>query len=142
MIFSEAPADFKKGYGVVACYVLHDGKFILLHRHAHKSNGDRWGLPAGKIDSGETREQAMVREIKEETGLEISESDLGYFDSVFVRHENRDFEYHMFSTILEEKPEIKISDAEHKDFVWVTPDEALKMNLILNLDECIKLFFV
>lgn len=141
MIFKKRPDDFKSGMSVVACYIENDGKFVMLHRHPHKSNGDRWGLPAGKIDLGETMYESMVREIREETGIEIQENDLNYFDSLFVRHEDRDFEYHMFSTQLKGKQEIVLSESEHKDFVWTTPEEALSMNLIYDLDECIRLFY-
>ena len=141
MLFKTPPADFKKWADVVACYVQNGGDIILLHRHAHKSNGNTWGLPAGKIDAGETMHQAMRREIREETGIEIPETDLVYFDSVFVRHEGRDFHYHMFSTTLGERPEIRLSPSEHKAAVWVSPREALSMNLIFDLDECIRLFY-
>lgn len=73
MIFQEAPIDFNKEIDVVGCYVQYDGKFVLLHRQPHKTNGNRLGLPAGKVDPGETVHRAMSREIKEETGLDISE---------------------------------------------------------------------
>lgn len=141
MIFREPPADFDKSMEIVACYVEHGGEFILLHRHPHKSNGNRWGLPAGKVDSGETKHQAMAREIREETGLEISEEKLNYFDSLYVRHEGRDFFYHMFSTALEHKPDVVISPKEHKAYIWTSPRDSLGMDLIFDLDECTKLFY-
>jgi 8-oxo-dGTP pyrophosphatase MutT (NUDIX family) len=141
MIFREQPTDFKKGMSVVACYLEHNGTFVLLHRHVNKSNGDKWGLPAGKMEKGESMQQAMRREILEETGLDVPEERLNYFDSLFVRHENRDFEYHMFSTDLKDKPRIVLSSSEHKDSRWVTPEESLEMNLIYDLDECTRLFY-
>ncbi len=141
MIFRKEPLDFKKEIDVVGCYVQHDGKFVLLHRHAHKTNGNTFGLPAGKMDKDENIHQAMSREVREETGLEIPENDLEYFDSLFVRNEGHDIVYHMFSVSLADKPEIKINDLEHKAFVWVSPSESLQMKLIHDLADCTKLFY-
>lgn len=51
-----------------------DGRLLLLH---HIFRGDRpWGLPAGFVNRGETPEEAAVRELAEETGIEISPSQL------------------------------------------------------------------
>lgn len=141
MTFTEAPPDFKKEVDVVACFVQHDGKFVLLHRQGHKTHGNTFGLPAGKVDSGETIQQAIGREIKEETGLDIAEENIIYVSSVFVRNQGHDIHYHAFETHLPTKPEIRISPNEHKGYKWVTPDEALKMDLIHDLDECITTYF-
>lgn len=141
MIFKQPPVDFKKEIDVVGCYVQYDGKFILLHRHAHKTNGDKLGLPAGKVDTGEHIHRAMSREIKEETGLDIAEQDLIYIDSVFVRNEGHDIHYHMFATNLSEKPNVLINPHEHQGYVWVSPSEALTMNLIHDMDECIRIYY-
>jgi 8-oxo-dGTP diphosphatase len=141
MIFETKPEDFNKSMDIVACYVEHDGKFILLHRHAHKSSGDRWGLPAGKVDPGETRTQALQREIREETGISIPEEEFRYFNTFIVRHPTIDFEYHLFSVSLSEKPEVTINEKEHQAFVWVTPAESLKMNLVIDQGECTRRFY-
>ncbi len=117
MISKEKPVGFKKEIEVVACYIQYDNKFVLLHRHDHKSSGNKFGLPAGKVDIGETIHQAMRREIYEETGLEIPENKLEYFDSLYVQNEGHDIYYHTFFITFDKKPEIKISSSEHKDFI-------------------------
>src|SRR5258708_4502108 len=109
MMYKDQPADFKKEIDVVGCYIQCDGKILLLHRQAQKTNGNTWGMPAGKIDLGESISQAMEREIREETGLEIPESALTYFDSRYVRNQGHDLIYHMFSTKLDQSPEITLS---------------------------------
>ncbi|MFZ2682024.1 MAG: NUDIX hydrolase [Patescibacteria group bacterium] len=141
MIFQEAPKDFNKEIDVVGCYVQHDGKFVLLHRQPHKTNGNKLGLPAGKVDPGETIHRAMSREIKEETGLDISEEDLEHIGTVFVRNEGHDIGYHMFIARLSTQPEIIVNLKEHQAYVWVSPIEALKLDLIHDLDECIKTYY-
>ena len=115
MIYSTEPAGFKRGIDVVGCYIEHAGTFLLLYRQPHKPNGNKWGMPAGKVDIGETKNQAMIREVREETGIEIAEADLQYFDSVFVQHEGTDFIYHMFSVQLIEQPKLRLVHKNIRD---------------------------
>ncbi len=142
MIFQTPPPDFKKRFDIVGCFLEHDGKFVLLHRHDHKASGGKWGLPAGKMDEGETPQEAVLREIKEETGLQLPAAQVRYHSSRYVRDGDFDIEWHMFGASLAEKPEITVNPYEHSEFRWVTPAEALRMdNLIHDLDGCIKLFY-
>jgi len=61
----------KPGVSVVA-YEKQTGKILLCKRHATSSFGDMWCLPCGYIDLGETHYQAIVREVKEESGFDIA----------------------------------------------------------------------
>ena len=69
MISEVKPKNFAPKYEVVGCFVEHNGKILLLHRQDNILQGNTWGLPAGRIEPGESPEEAMVREIKEETGF-------------------------------------------------------------------------
>ena len=141
MIFKEKPADFDKRFDIVGCFLEHDGRFVLLHRHPHKANGGKWGLPAGKREEGEDIAAAVLREVKEETGLELRESAVHHFDSVYVRDGAFDIEWHMFFARVEGRPDIKVNPYEHAAFAWASPAEALEMNLIHDLAESIELFY-
>lgn len=135
------PENFNASFETVSCFCEYDGKFLLLHRQDHKSEGNKWGVPAGKIDAGENALKAMVREIKEETGFNIPSQQLIYFNKVYVRYPDYDFVYYMFHTILNQQQKVKINHKEHKNFKWVSPESALKMDLVLDLDKCVKLFY-
>ncbi len=141
MIFKSPPDNFKKELDVVVCYIEHCGYFVLLHRNTNKKFGDKFGLPAGKVDDKESPAEAMQREIFEETGIKVKEEDLKYFNTLYVRGGGSDFVYHMFSLSLDQRPEIKLSPSEHKGFLWVTPEESLGLDLIHDLDECTRLFY-
>ncbi len=54
---------------VVDAIIVNRGKILLIKRAAHLSNGGKWAIPGGFLDRDETCEQAVVREVKEETGL-------------------------------------------------------------------------
>lgn len=142
MVYKTAPKNFKPKFEIVSCYVEHDGKILLLHRHKEKSQGEKWGVPAGKMDKGEEVTKAMIREAREETGIAIEPSELEYLNKVFVRYPDYDFVYHMFRLKLPSKHSVKLSPKEHQDFCWLTPREALKMNLVDDLGACIKLSYL
>ena len=62
-----------KHYDVVAAVVVHDGKYLCMQkcrtRYAYTS--EKWEFPGGKIEQGETPEQALVRELEEEMDYEV-----------------------------------------------------------------------
>jgi hypothetical protein len=60
---------------------------------------------------------------------------------VYVQYPDYDFIYHIYHKKLNEKPKIIINPEEHKTYIWRDPKEALKENLIQELDTCIKMFY-
>lgn len=64
---------------VVAAIIKNgEGKILITQRNLKKSQGGLWEFPGGKIEKGETKEEAIIREIKEELTIEINvESYLG-----------------------------------------------------------------
>ncbi len=139
MLYKEQPKNFTPKFEVVSCFVEYKDEILLLLRQDHKPEGNTYGVPAGKVDAGETINQAMKREWWEETQIDLNDAE--YFDKLFVRYPDYDFIYHMYSKRFTERPEVKINPKEHKNYIRKTPQEALKMDLIRDLDECIKLFY-
>ena len=56
------------------CYIEKDGKYLMLHRTKKKNdiNKDKWLGIGGKFEDGESPEECIVREVKEETGLTLN----------------------------------------------------------------------
>ena len=142
MIYNEQPDNFIPDIKVVACLIEYKGKILLLHRHNHKSEGGKWGPPAGKMDKEDKNEKsAMLRELKEETGLVLSEDDLTFHKTFYVVYPNKKYFYHYHRALLKKDVDIIIEKNEHQDFIWMTPEEALKMPLVMDEYYCLKDYY-
>ena len=89
----------------------------------------RWTWPKGKIEKGETPEQAAIREIREETGLKDIElvckiGDVKYFYSLKAELIFKTVYVYLFKHIGREA--LKILHKEIEAGAWFTPDEALR----------------
>jgi mutator protein MutT len=143
VIYFEPTPQFKPRVEVSAVYVEYGDKILLLHRQDNKSQGNKWGIPGGKVNRGETPLQAAIREVKEETGYDISNQAIEVLPTVYIEYNETDhFVYHMFRTQLQEDPgAVKIDFSEHKGFTWVTPADGLKMDLLQDEDPCFRLVY-
>ncbi len=61
---------------VSAALIFRDGQLLITQRHAKSHLGGLWEFPGGKLEAGETFEQCLVREIREELGVEIAVGEL------------------------------------------------------------------
>lgn len=141
MISTTEIENFKKKFDVVSVFIEHEGKVLFLHRQDYKPQGNTWGIVAGKVDAEEDSLDALIRETKEEVGLDIKKEDIKFIEEYYVRYDDYDFKYHTHHVSLKEKPVIRIEQNEHKDSRWVSPQEALLLDLIQDEDVCIKDFY-
>ena len=103
---------------VVAALIWNGDKFMICQRPAHKARGLLWEFVGGKVESGETKEQALIRECQEELAVTLSVGDV-FMDVV---HEYPDLTVHLTlfnATIVEGEPQ----KLEHNDIKWITPSE-------------------
>ncbi|WP_280447109.1 NUDIX hydrolase [Nocardia brasiliensis] len=106
---------------VVGAVVHYDGKILLLQRPTDDFMGGIWELPSGKVDPGEAIDQALIREVKEETGLDITTVTgyLGEFDyQSGSGKKSRQFNF----TVDVEHPE-PVNLTEHDAYAWTSLDE-------------------
>ena len=103
---------------VVAALIWDNDRFMICQRPAHKARGFLWEFVGGKVEPGETKVQALIRECQEELAVTISVGDV--FTN--VTHEYPDLTVHLtlFSAaIAEGEPQM----LEHNDIRWITPSE-------------------
>lgn len=103
---------------VVAALIWKDNKFMICQRPAYKARGLLWEFVGGKVEEGETKEQALIRECREELAVTISVGNV-FMD---VIHEYPDLTVHLTlfnATIAEGVPQ----KLEHNDIQWIKPSE-------------------
>ncbi len=91
---------------------------MICQRPAHKARGLLWEFAGGKVEPGETKEQALIRECQEELAIEVSVGKT-YME---VSHEYPDLTVHLtlFEAQIAEGTPQKL---EHNDIRWITPAE-------------------
>ena len=103
---------------VVAALIWKDERFLACQRPAHKARGLLWEFAGGKVEPGETREQALIRECKEELGVTLE------VGQVFlqVTHAYPDLTVHL--TLFQAKiASGTLQKLEHEDLRWITVNE-------------------
>lgn len=141
MIYQTVPKDFVSDFEVVSCFIEVKGSILLLHRPLYKSEGGKWGVPAGKVEEGEHTNTALIREVAEETGIDLTHEAPKYLTKLYVEHPGHTFVYYMYHLMLSQTPKIVLNQGEHLDFMWCTPERALEHELVTDLDECITMYY-
>ena len=103
---------------VVAALIWDKNKFMICQRPAHKARALLWEFVGGKVELGETKELALIRECQEELAVTLSVGDV-FMD---VAYEYPDITVHLTlfnATIAEGIPQ----KLEHNDIRWITPNE-------------------
>lgn len=102
---------------VVAALIWRNGKFLIGRRPPHKARGLLWEFIGGKVEAGETKEEALVRECREEIGAVVVPG------AVFmeVDHVYPDLTVHLTLFTAELCGEADL--LEHAELRWIAPSE-------------------
>ena len=69
-------------YRIIVAIIRKDDQLLVVNNQS--GQGNRWSLPGGQIESGETLEQALRREVEEETGLTVTSSSFAFLTENFM----------------------------------------------------------
>ena len=103
---------------VVAALIWRGERFLACQRPAHKTRGLLWEFVGGKVEPGETREDALVRECREELAVTVVPRDI----FMEVTHVYPDLTVHL-TLFNADLPEGEPKALEHNDVRWITVDE-------------------
>ena len=103
---------------VVAALIWEKDKFMICQRPVQKARGLLWEFVGGKVEPGETKEQALIRECREELAVTLDVGEI-FMD---VTHKYPDLTVHLtlFNASIREGIPQKL---EHNDIRWITADE-------------------
>ena len=108
----------KKITQVVAALIWEGSRFLICQRPAHKARGLLWEFVGGKVEPGETREEALIRECREELAVELRVDDIYMeVDHVYPDITIRLSLFH--AAIAEGEPQ----KLEHNDIRWILPSQ-------------------
>lgn len=103
---------------VVAALIWDNDKFMICQRPAHKARGLLWEFVGGKVEAGETKEAALIRECQEELAVTLSVGDV--FMEVIHEYPDITVRLTLFNALIAEGVPQKL---EHNDIRWITPAE-------------------
>ena len=118
---SDDPSTSKRLLLVSAAAMINSaGAVLLAQRPQHKSLGGLWEFPGGKVEPGESPEQALVRELKEELGVDVAVESLSPF--AFASHGYEDFHLLMPLYVIRHWQGDPVAH-EAQALAWVKPSE-------------------
>ena len=135
----EKAHDLNKLHWEVSIFIINNKKQVLLEKRApdKRYSPNKWGLCSGHVQSGETIDEAALREIFEEIGLQVSKDDLHILDKMIVT--KRDFNsqiVRVYYAVCDEN-KFKIQQEELTAIKWF--DISKVIDMVKNHDDSITL---
>jgi 8-oxo-dGTP diphosphatase len=120
----------------IACIACLGKKVLIAHRQQTGVMGGKWEFPGGKVEAGETDQQAIIREFREEFGVDVTVGE--HIADAEFEHAGNMSKLHAFRIYV---PHDGISSpyglSEHTEYKWVDPDVIRNLDFV---DSDMKLF--
>ncbi len=139
IVYKNCPKDFVPQVSISAGWLCYGNEFLFLQRTAQSSEAFCWGVPAGKIELNETPNEALAREVFEETGIALSSDKIRYMDTLYISKPSWKYIYHMFFYQFESKPAVNISQ-EHHNYIWISLTSVTDYLLMQGITETLSIF--
>lgn len=111
---------------VVAALIVHQGQVLVTQRKAQDSNGGFWEFPGGKVEQGESLQEALKREIQEELEVQVEVKEL-----IESREMITPTGTHIRLHLLAAHPKtVNFVLREHDDAKWVSPEDLNNVGFI------------
>ena len=130
---SSAYEASEDGFIDVVAGVIRDGEGRYAMIHHMKEN--LWFFPGGKVEKGETQEQALVRELQEEVGISVE--DQNFLGAIKIIHLGKPYRVHWFEVTTSDSPSVQESE-KHNALVWVKEEKSENsLGFALNINRTI-----
>ncbi|BBV41282.1 pyrimidine (deoxy)nucleoside triphosphate pyrophosphohydrolase [Citrobacter portucalensis] len=116
--------NMMKTLDVVAAIIERDGKILLAQRPLHADQSGMWEFAGGKVEPGESQPEALIRELREELGIEA-------VVGRYIASHQREVSGRLIHLHAWHVPSFQgeLRAFEHQDIVWCSPEEALRYPL-------------
>ena len=126
-----------KAYGLTVRGIIKNdsGEILIVKRHPKsRTDPEMWELPGGKVEKGEFFADALVREIKEETNLDV---EVGDFCEAVQNDYSHKRTVQIMMYLIGAEGEVKISD-EHTEFMWASLDKIRTLEISTSLKKVLE----
>ena len=116
---------------LVGAVVFYRGKILITQRSLkNKFLPGIWGIPAGKIDFSESSEKALIRELQEETGLVIENTQIIGSSTFLSEYKNKETHNLQVNYVVNVKNDIVELDSSLMDYKWLSYSEIITSSLL------------
>ena len=116
---------------LVGAVVFYRGKILITQRSLkNKFLPGIWGIPAGKIDFSESSEKALIRELQEETGLVIENTQIIGSSTFLSEYKNKETHNLQVNYVVNVKNDIVELDSSSMDYKWLSYSEIITSSLL------------
>ncbi len=113
---------------VASAFIHKDGKVLVARRADTKAFlPGIFEIPGGKVEFGESPQQAVAREVKEELNLDVVVGEPFYVFTYTTAQERHAVEIEFFATLKDPGQEPQLNPEDHSEYRWVGSDEAAKI---------------
>lgn len=133
-VFDQKPEGFVADVEVGACYLEHEGRVLLLQNSMEKNEAGKWGLPAGKREAHECIKSCALRELYEETGIQIDA--LTTLAVLYYRKPTVQYLFHIFKQEISAPFSPTLSD-EHQNYIWASDEDLKRLPLMIGAKEAL-----
>jgi nucleoside triphosphatase len=132
---------FPRGVEIVGSAIIENSKSQILLTQSPKWN-NKWTMPGGHIDPGERVSEGITREVEEEVGLKVKFVDvIAWGELIDSKDFHRPAHFIYFDVYYKlASDEVKLDNIELKAYKWLTPEEALKLDLAESYSDTIQKF--
>jgi len=122
----------------VGAVIVCNSKILLEKRKSEPGRG-KWTIPGGLVELGESAEQTVIREVKEETNLRVEQPELVDVVNNITLDKNNRIKYHfviiLFSTVLSDNPQKARASDDAEELRWLPLDEVENYDLTKSFRE-------
>lgn len=113
----------------IACICFKERSVFIALRNPTGDMGNRWEFPGGKVEEGETDESSIVREMKEEFGVDVKVG--SFIGGAVFKHSGKDVNLHAYEVFFpHDGMDKKFVLTEHQDYKWVPLSEIPELNFV------------